>query len=94
MDERQRRASRGAREKKFRVAAGGKKLYLLAVPNCLKGAQYPVDDSVMAHRAGTSRRSPRGCRETWLCSDDPDRRLNNECAFSSIGHDRRAPRLL
>jgi hypothetical protein len=49
------------------VSAGGTKLYLLAVPDCLRCAQYSLDDSVMAH---TNRKCPRlqGERETWLCT--------------------------
>ena len=43
---------------------GGRKIYSLAIPDCLRCAQYWVDDSVMAH--GISK--ARGCRETWLCT--------------------------
>jgi hypothetical protein len=53
-----------ARKRNFKVAAGRKKFYLLAVPDCLRCAQYSLDDSVMAHQS----RQARACRATWLCT--------------------------
>jgi hypothetical protein len=69
LGERKKVVMRRSPKKKFYVAVRReRKLYLLAVPDCLRCAQYAQNDSVMPFAVLQNLQSPRFAGSTWLCT--------------------------
>jgi hypothetical protein len=73
----------------------GKELYLLAVPDCLRCAQYTQDDSVVPPAVLQKSPKPAACRGYVAVHGGSRQAIDpKKCAFSPIGYDRRPPRFL